>query len=648
MFFLNLSAGEFLALFGALGGLVTALYFLDRTRRKKVVSTLRFWTPAHSAEQQQSRRRVNDPWSLLLQLAGLLLLLLAMAELEWGARERLGRDHVLLLDTSAWSADRALGTNQSVLDREKALAADYLAAIPANDRIMLVRVDGLTTPVTPFTENRAELRSALAETGSTFSALNLEQAFSFATQAQTWTTGRKGDMVYIGARLVEDDPANLSKPANLRVLTVDANRDNVGIRSLRVKRGERETDSWQATVTVKNYSSGVRSLRLQTQFAGTHFAPRAINLKPNEESGVEYEFVTHTGGELIAHIETPDTLASDNRATLQLPKSGPFRVAVFTNRPATLRPLFAANWRLNVTYFNPSEYSAAKVDADLLVIDGFAPGAAPRVASLWILPVKGQSPLPVKTLVNEATITNWHGETALGAGLHAKEARLPTAEVFETFEGDTAVASVKEGAVVVARAATGAHPKIAVVGFDPLTPALKFEVTTPLLFANLLHWLSPESFRTLELNAASVGAASVTLDPSEDAKGLRVTDAQGIAVPFTVRSRALQFFASRPTVVHVVSADRERILSLTLPDVAEVQWTPGEGVTRDMPSASRLLPAAVDLWKWLAVAGALCLLAEWILFGRQRGSPIGAMFGKKAPARESAARSVPRPKVMAS
>jgi len=628
MFFLNLSAGEFLALLGALGGLVTALYFLDRTRRKKIVSTLRFWTPAHSAEQQQSRRRVNDPWSLLLQLAGLLLLLLAMAELEWGTRERLGRDHVLLVDSSAWSADTAAGTRETVLAREKVVAGQYLAAIPSNDRVMLVRVDGLTTPVTPFTGNRGELRSALAATASSFSALNLEQALSFATQAQTWSNGRKGEIVYVGARLVEDDTSHVSRPGNLRVLTVDANRENAGIRSLSVKRGERESNSWQATVALKNYSSSVRPVRLQTQFAGTRFAPRAVMLKPGEQTAVEYDFVTHTGGELIAHIETEDGLASDNRATLQLPKGGPFRVAVFTDRPETLRPLFTANWRMNVEYFSPAAYSTTKFDADLVVIDRFALSTAPRVASLWILPVKGQSPLPVKTLVKEAVITNWHGETALGGGLHAKEARLPSAEVFEIFEGDTAVASVAEGPVVVARAATASRPKIAAVGFDPLSPALKFEITTPLLFANLLHWLSPEAFRTFELSASSVGGASVTLDPSERAERIRVTDAQGISVPFTVRSRALQFFASRPAIVHVVSDDRERILSLTLPDVAELQWTPPAEVGREVPPASAMLPAAVDLWKWLATAGALCLLAEWILFGRQRSF----RFGKNAAA----------------
>jgi hypothetical protein len=654
MFFLNLSVGEFLGLLGALGGLVTALYFLDRTRRKKVVSTLRFWTPAHSAEQQQSRRRVNDPWSLMLQLLGLLLLLLAAAELEWGARARLGRDHVLLLDTSAWSGDAAAGARGSVLDREKVLAGQYLAAIPANDRVMVVWADGLTTPVTPFTANRAELRKALAEATSGFSALNLEQALSFATQAQTWSNGRRGEIVYVGARMVGDEMNNFSKPANLRVLTVEANRENAGIRSLSVKRGEHEANSWQASVTLKNYSASSRPVLLQTQFAGTQFSPRTLVLKPREETAVVYDFITHSSGSLIARIETGDSLASDNRAALQLPRSGPFRITVFTDRPETLRPLFAANWRLDVKYLRPDEYAsasnAAKANADLVVIDRFAPSAEPQAASLWLLPIKGASPVTVKKLLNDVPITDWHGETALGEGLHAKEARLRNAEIFETVEGDTAVASVAAGPVVVARAATASRPKMAVVGFDPLSPELKYEITTPLLFANLLHWLSPESFRTLELSAASVGGASVTLDPSEHVEHIRVTDAQGTPIPFTVRSHALQFFASRPTIAHIVSDDRERVLSLTLPDVAEKEWSPTE-VTRDLPPISGFLPNTVDLWKWLALAGALCLLAEWILFGQQRSF----RFGKKAATGRGAAGSPSaapqpgsKPKMMAS
>src|SRR5438445_4146378 len=144
MFFLNLSAGEFFALLATLGGAITALYLLDRTKRKKIVSTLRFWTSASQSQDQRNRRRMREPWSLILQLAGLVLLLLAAAQLQWGSRERRGRDHVVLLDTSAWSGQQL--DRGTLLDREKSLFSEYLQTLPERDRVMLVCASSLATP----------------------------------------------------------------------------------------------------------------------------------------------------------------------------------------------------------------------------------------------------------------------------------------------------------------------------------------------------------------------------------------------------------------------------------------------------------------------------------------------------------------------
>ena len=155
MVFLNLSFPEFLALLGALGGIIAALYFLDRSRRQKTVSTLRFWSQGREVEPQRKRKRVLQPWSLLLQLLSLLLLLLAIAQLQWGSKADSGRDHVLLLDTSSTSDVRTGGG--TVLDAEKKLAVRYVQRLNPRDRLMLVRVDALATPVTSFTSDRAEL-----------------------------------------------------------------------------------------------------------------------------------------------------------------------------------------------------------------------------------------------------------------------------------------------------------------------------------------------------------------------------------------------------------------------------------------------------------------------------------------------------------
>ena len=107
MFFLNLSLPEFLAVLSSLSGVVVALYLLDRLRKKHTVATLRFFAVSERAPVLKHRRKLQQPWSLILQLVSLLLLLLAIAQLRWGSPARASRDHVLILDTSAWMNARS-------------------------------------------------------------------------------------------------------------------------------------------------------------------------------------------------------------------------------------------------------------------------------------------------------------------------------------------------------------------------------------------------------------------------------------------------------------------------------------------------------------------------------------------------------------
>jgi hypothetical protein len=209
------------------------------------------------------------------------------------------------------------------------------------------------------------------------------------------------------------------------------------------------------------------------------------------------------------------------------------------------------------------------------------------------------------------------GDDLLGVNAE-EEAHLTSAEVFESFEGDLAIGSVTSGPVVVARPAASGRPKIALIGFDPLAGEMKFEVTTPLLFANLFHWLSQESLRTIDLSAGRVGAATLPLEPSEHADTIRVTAQNGDAVPFTIHDGSLQLFTARPNIIRITSSSRERVLSLTLPDVAEHVWTPPATSMNGLPAAANWSANSITLWQWLAVLGAIGLISEWLLFGRRR------------------------------
>jgi hypothetical protein len=369
-----------------------------------------------------------------------------------------------------------------------------------------------------------------------------------------------------------------------------------------------------------------------------------LSLRGGQETTVQFSFVTNTAGRFSATIAPHDDLPTDDQASLELPASGLLRVIAYTNRPEILRPLLEANRQLSVK-FNPPQAYTPKPAADLMLLDQFGPSREasnePEVPSLWIDPPRQNPPIPIKSAVNNAAIKTWQADRSLDAGLHAKETQIPHAEVFETFEGDQAVASIAEGPVVVARSGSGRLPKEAVMGFDPLSGPMRFEVTTPLLFANLLRWLSPEAFRSLEITSGRVGTATVSLDKSEKVSGIHVTDERGFAVPFTVHDQSLELFASRPSIVRIVSEDHDRVLSLTLPDIAETQWKPSDDFSTGVPVSHFFGSTSTDLWRWLAILGGLGLLAEWILFGRRRlvnwkrsGAATAATVSAAIPERE--------------
>ncbi len=61
MYLLNLSWLQFAAVFGSIAAFAVALYLLDRSRRKQVVSTLRFWVAAEQPAARARRRHISSP-----------------------------------------------------------------------------------------------------------------------------------------------------------------------------------------------------------------------------------------------------------------------------------------------------------------------------------------------------------------------------------------------------------------------------------------------------------------------------------------------------------------------------------------------------------------------------------------------------------
>ncbi len=641
MYLLNLSLFQVLAVFGSISAISVALYLLDRSRRKQVVSTLRFWVAAENPVAASRRKHIQQPWSLLLQLLGMGLLLIAIAQLRFGSPDRTGRDHVVILETSAWMGARSGG--HTLMDLARDRARRYVRALPARDRVMLVRADALATPVTAFEPGRAKVEQAIRESEPGSTALNLEQALAFARHIQSQEGRRAGEIAFVGTgRAAESDSALSGTPRNLRAILIPDAIENCGLRKIGMRRSTTDPSVWEIYISAHNYGAKAKAVTISLNFGTQDPATRTpagsekANLAPGADSEIAFQYRTASSGILGVYLTPHDAFPADDHADLELPALPSLVVTVYSNEPELLKPLLVSTPRVTAIYRKPAEYRAT--DPGLVILDRFIPPQRPAADSIWIDPPAMGSPIPVRSQVSQVAFAGWDSTQPEAAGLRTKDFKLEHATVFEAAPSDAKIGMVDGGPVIVAR---DGKPKTVVLGFHPALSAMRYELATPLLFANLLRWVSPELFQRLEITGGSVGSVKLAMESAghaNDGKNVKVLGEDGKPLPFTVHDNAIDFFAGAPGAVRVAAGDREYMYSLTLPELSEAKWKPPATVMKGIPAFAPVVAAARDVWPILAFLGALCLLAEWILYGRFRRAQrlihlTPAFFGRKTTAR---------------
>jgi hypothetical protein len=615
--FLNLSVGEFLAIFGVIAAVSVALYLLDRNRRKQVVSTLRFWVTPGLPSPVTRRRKIQQPISLLLQLLGMLLLLLAIAELHWGGSLRARRDHVLVIDTSAWMRAAAPGRpNATLMDLARANAISWLRAVPDSDRVLLVRADALATPATGWETNHVNVARAILETKAGATAINLGQSLEFARQLQKQSGSVGGEIAYDGPGRIRSAEADAGVALNvpiLRYLQVPDPAENVGLRSVGARRSGSTRDAWDILVRVRNYGKAARTVSVTLNYGHAPMGMHSLTLPPSGEQETTFALHSKAAGLAEVRIYPQDAFAADNYASLELPPQRGLHVVVYSDALELWRPALESDPRVTPEFRRKTEYTPA--DDGLVILDHFRPAEAPAGNTLWIDPPE-KSPIAIREHVGEPTGLRWAPDQLLSSGLREHDLQIPSTAILETASNDIRVAEVDRGTVIAARVSPDGKTKTVVMGFDPFAGSLRYELAAPLLLANELRWFAPDVFRDVDVTAQSAGTVSdnVSVTPGTDVQV--ITDA-GTNLPFNIRDGKIQFFTGTAARVSVISGASERVYSLTLPEMWDERWIPPATVRRGIPAWNDALRRSTDLWPWLAVLGAAVLLIEYLLYGRE-------------------------------
>jgi hypothetical protein len=640
---LNLTLGQFLAVLVPLAGALVALYFYDRSRRRLVVSTLRFWPRRPAPPKTRRHKKLQQPLSLLLQILAMLLLLLAVADLRFGSFGGPLRHHVLIVETSAWMNAAAAGGNVTLMDEARLRAEAYLRAIPASDPVMVMRADGLPTPVTPFTTDREVLLAAIRESQAGFTATNLGGALELARSAldlatgagsgapgllQRMSAGTVGEVALVGTgRVLRRDAAQIrtSGIPSLRLIEVGEGMEDAGIRQFTAHRSAEEPGRWRVVAQVANHSPQAKTLRLDVRFNTAALGYRTVRAGPEREQAVEFNVRTQSPGVLEAALGPADSFAGDNTARLELPAYQPRPVEVYSDRAARWRPLAASILSVEPSFRRAAEYGNAAGERAVRIFDRFAPRESVSGAAVFVAPPRENSPIAVARQVSNVRITRWGSPHPLADGLNDADFLLPRAEVFELSAGDVVIAECTAGPVIVLREQGGRRHVF--VGFDLLDEKLQGRLSTPLLFANVVRWFAPEVFRGQAVQASAPGLIEWEMPPVREEE-VQVVSSVDAHIPWRLVDNRLRLFAGAPGVVTIRTPEQESRLSLTLPEVGNARWEPPEGILRGVPPpAPGALLAGVALWPWFSLLALAILAVDWRYFGRGFTSSAAADEG---------------------
>lgn len=608
---LNLTLAQLLAALIPLTGVLVALYFWDRSRRRVTVATLRFWPNLPAPPVTRRHKKLQQPLSLLLQILAMLLLLLAIADWRWGLTEGAVQHHVLILDASAATSALADGNAVPILESIKQSAEQYLKALPAGDRVLLLRADGLTEAATDFTDGRATLRSAVQATESGWTALDLggalelaENSLRLALDARTSTlrdTPGLGEIVFIGGTRAGKGFAANGIGAPFRWIASPEPGADLGIRAFSAARATNDPTRWEVGLEVWNDSGQEIAGTVEFFFEGRKLGDRNIRVGSLEAGSLEFRIRTEQAGRLEARLAGNDAAERNDAAALELPGVVRQALAMESDRPARLRRLLDSAPSLTVV----TEGTAGA----LTVVD--RPTSEARNRVLYLDPEA--APIQIIQQVRGARVTSWFGAHPVGQGLRSADVTLGQVSVLRPEEGDVVIAAVEAGPVIVARDRPG--ERWVSFGFDLLEEGLANRLTAPLLFANAVRWFAPDVFRLAEFRATSPGTIELEVAPATREQ-IEVETLAGATPVWVYDQGRVRLFSPRPTTAQVRTPYRNAVLALGLPEASTARWTPPADALRGVPSAGPGGLGGIPLWPLLALAALAILAFDWVRFGR--------------------------------
>ncbi|MBI3461564.1 MAG: VWA domain-containing protein [Planctomycetes bacterium] len=295
---------------------IVIFYILKIRLRRAPVSTMLFWRQIYDEKQPRSIwQRLRHLISLLVQLALLMLLVLALTEPFFNWEVLQARRLVLVLDNSA--SMNATDVSPSRLAEAKQRAEQFIRAMRFRDEMAVVSAGAQPKVVCGLSSHQRTLLKALDGVLPSDGPTRVPEAVTLAEQLLA--DHKHGQVIVLSDGCFQEAEKLAANP-RVQFEAVGGPSDNVGVTQFQVRRSLLDPIGYQILAEVQNASKEPVECRIEIDLDGNVVDVVPLKLDPDGRWRHTFEKTSAEGGQMTARVDHPDALAADNEAWALLPK----------------------------------------------------------------------------------------------------------------------------------------------------------------------------------------------------------------------------------------------------------------------------------------------------------------------------------------
>jgi len=624
--------------------LIVALYLLKLRRPVAPIASLHLWgalTRDREANSLWQRLRVSA--LLILQLAVLLLLILALARPWIQSTEPVGQNAIIIVDVSAsmGATDVEPRSLKSRLDAARERASNLVDSLPQDGTGTLIASGEHASVLVPATGDRARLRSAISALGVQATATDMLEAMKLAGVMAARQPNSAVWVLSDGAFPVVREQVE-PIPAQVHYIAFGESGANQAITALTL---QQSAGTVQLFAQVLNADAVTATRRLDLSVDDAPWTARSLTLAPGATQELVIEDVPLSARVVHARLAGGvDRLATDDEVWVINRASTPGTVLLVTSSSKFLEAALSLLPTVNLYKVDPKDYTPSEtVDGaplDLTVFDAGVSadvlGKLPAGNILLFAPVTSTQLINVNGTIEEpvpqgaappdsnqlASGGDQTGRDPLLKYVDLSGLNIAQAKLLEIPRWGRAVLSSDKGPLLVAGEESGR--KVAVVAFDIRDTDLALQTAFPLLMRNLVSFLLPDPTGGLPVSVSPGSPVGIdAVAPEVDKILIEDPAAREWTYPVLTGTRRIAFAESGRQGVYYVSqyaadklvAQEAFAVNLFSRDEGAIAPNPAPGLPEARPALAASSEPPLfqrELWPVVALVGFALLLLEWL------------------------------------